>query len=254
MIFDVNTWYGRWPFQKLNVDTPALLKKKLIKAGITSCALSSTDAVLVSDPDIWNARLFDEVRGDPFFLPVPVFNPCLFSWERILEEYRKCGIQAVRFLPGYHSYALSDIRSIQAVKRVHALGMLPLIQIRLEDERSHHLLMKVTPPSVEEVIAFAKRIESSIVVLAASFFDACRLGIETKNVFVDISYCERMNLLARMAHSIPVSRILFGSHAAFFYPEAAVLKLFRAELGDNSKELIGHRTADSLFTTASKGE
>jgi len=253
VIFDVNAWYGRWPFQQLNVDTPALLKKKLIKAGITSCALSSTDAVLVSDPDIWNTRLFSEVRGDSFFLPVPVFNPCLFSWERMLEEYQKCGVRAVRFLPGYHSYTLSDIRSIRAVERVYALGMLPLIQIRLEDERSQHLLMKVSPPSVDEVIAFAKRIEAVIVVLAASFFDACRIGIETKNVFVDISYCERMNLLASMVRSIPVSRILFGSHAAFFYPESAVLKLLRAELDKNSKELIGHITADSLFTTVSKG-
>jgi hypothetical protein len=136
---------------------------------------------------------------------------------------------------------------------VYALGMLPLIQIRLEDERSQHLLMKVSPPSVDEVIAFAKRIEAVIVVLAASFFDACRIGIETKNVFVDISYCERMNLLASMVRSIPVSRILFGSHAAFFYPESAVLKLLRAELDKNSKELIGHITADSLFTTVSKG-
>jgi len=247
MIFDVNTWLGRWPFQQLDADTPARLKKKLVKAGIGACCVSQADAVLVSDPDIWNQRLFAAVAKDPFFVPVPVFNPCLYPWERILAGYQKQGIKAVRFLPGYHSYGFSDTRCVHAVARVRKLGMLPLIQIRLEDERTHHLLMQVKPPAIEEAVVLANKITGPIVFLCGYLNEVNQLGEKTQNACSDFSFCEKLNTLAVMAHSIPWQRILFGSHAPFFYPEAAMLKFSHAELGKKELAAIAGKNLSKML-------
>jgi hypothetical protein len=67
------------------------------------------------------------------------------------------------------------------------------------------------------------------------------------NVYFDIATREAVAGVETLAEKIPVERILFGSHASFFYFESAVLKLKESGLDEEKLALIRVKNAERLL-------
>jgi len=145
MILDANAWFGHWHKQKFHLNTLGKLHKNLQSAGITAALISSTDAIFCSDPEPWNRELIRNLSKYPLFIPVPLFRPRLENREEIINYYSSMPVRALKFMPGYHAYSLIS-REIETVfSQCSEYKFVIFIQMRMEDERSHHPLVKIPP-------------------------------------------------------------------------------------------------------------
>jgi len=245
MIIDVNTSFGRWPFQKFDVNSAQALAKHLKSVGITKALISSIDGILYPDPAVCDAELFRMVKTTSMLIPVPTINLGLANWRKALETN---GLKAVKIIPNYHNYPLIAPAVAQLMK-VLAERKIPLmIQMRVDDERNQYPLMKIPGVNREAVIQLANTCrEVSIVCLCAYLGEAVELVQKTGNVHVDISFIETFQTLPALLRRIPPDRILFGSHTPFFYTDSALMKLKTARLAAGTYKAIASANASRLF-------
>ena len=245
MIIDINTSFGRWPFQKFGVNSTQALAKHLHTAGITKALVSSIDGILYPDPAVYDAGLFKAVKSTPMLIPVPTINPGLTNWRKTLEAN---SLKAVKIIPNYHNYPLTD-PAVGQLMEVLAERKIPLmIQIRVDDERNQYPLMKIPGVDWQAVVQLANTFHNvSIVCLFAYLGEAVELAQKTGNVHVDISFIETFQTLPALLRKIPPERILFGSHTPFLYTESAVMKLKAARLAAKSYKAIASVNARRLF-------
>lgn len=247
MIIDCNVGFGRWPFARFAEDTPAKLDRLLASDGIGTALVSSAEAILYEEPEECNADLARRLGRYPRFVCVPVANPRVSSAASIVA---RPGLKAVKLIPNYHGYSLRDDRAVALCEKAAARGIPVLVQMRVEDERSHYELLKVPGVPVDDIIALAGRVPAlAVVALCPYFGEAVRLA-QAANVYVDISFVETLDTLGQLRAGVPAGKVLFGSHAPWLYPRAAVAKLELSTVGDADREATGWRTASRLFGIA----
>jgi len=244
MIIDCNVGLGHWPFARFAEDTAAKLDDTLAKEGIDRALVSSADAVLYEEPEECNRELERRLVRFPRLVPVPVASPRVRSADLIVS---KEGIKALKIIPNYHAYSLSDERAVALATRVAERGIPLLVQMRIEDERAHYELLKVPGVTVEEIAALAARLPRlSIVALCPYFAEAVRLAA-IPNVWVDISFVENLDTLRQLLAKAPAAKVLFGSHAPWLYARAAAKKLELSSIGAPERAAIGSGNASRLF-------
>ena len=247
MIIDCNVGFGHWPFARFAEDTPAKLDRMLESDGIDAALVSSAEAVLYEEPEECNEELSKRLSRHPRLVCVPVANPRLRSAESIIA---RPGLKAVKLIPNYHGCSLRDDRAVGLCEKAAARGIPVLVQMRVEDERSHYELLKVPGVPVDDIIALAGRVPAlAVVALCPYFGEAVRLA-QAANVYVDMSFVETLDTLGQLCAKALAGKVLFGSHAPWFYPRAAVAKLELSTIGDADRETIGWRTASRLFGIA----
>jgi hypothetical protein len=251
VIIDCNVSFGHWPFARFAQDTPTRLAAHLAREGIRCALVSSADANLFPEPEACNTQLRRLLRPFPNLLSVPVATPRVSSWRTILATP---GIRAVKLVPNYHNYSLRDSRA-RALCQEAAQRKLPLlVQMRFEDERSHYELMKVPGVPVGEIEALASALGGlTIVALGAYLAEAAELAA-VPNVYVDISFAETLDTLARLSAKVPIQKILFGSHTPLHYTRSAVAKLACTALGAQDREEVAWKNAARIFGIEVKGE
>jgi predicted TIM-barrel fold metal-dependent hydrolase len=125
------------------------------------------------------------------------------------------------------------------------------IAVSVEDERTQHPLMQVKDVDCHPLPALLAAHPNLRVVILNTFraTGSKNLGAlsECKNVYFEISTREAVEGVATLAEKIPVERILFGSHAPFFYFESAVLKLRESGLEDSKLAPIRTTNAERLL-------
>ncbi len=245
MIIDVNTSFGRWPFQEFGLNSAQSLAKHLKSAGITKALISSIDGILYPDSSVCNAELSKAVKSTPMLIHVPIINPTLANWRKTLETN---GLKAVKIIPNYHNYPLTDPALAQLME-VLAERKIPLmIQMRVDDERNQYPLMKIPGVDSQAVVQLANTFRKvSIVCLCAYLGEAVELVQKTENVHVDISFVETFQTLSALLRKIPSDRILFGSHSPFLYTESAVMKLKAIRPAAKSYKAVASANARRLF-------
>ncbi len=246
MIIDCNVGFGHWPFARFAEDTPARLDRLLAGNGIVTALVSSAEAILYEEPAACNGDLVRRLRGSPRLLPVPVANPRVRSAGSIVAA---AGLNAVKLIPTYHAYSLRDDAAVGLCSQAAERGLPVLVQMRVEDERSHYELLKVPGVPVEDILALAGKVPKLVVVALCPYFEeAVRLA--AAGVYVDISFAETLDTLRQLCDKAPFERILFGSHAPWLYPRAAAAKLDKSTIRDEQREAIGWRTASRIFGIA----
>ncbi len=247
MIIDCSVGFGRWPFARFVEDTAAKLDRLLEADGIGAALVSSIEAVLYEEPAECNGDLALKLRRHPRLIPVPVANPRVRSAGSILDGP---GLKAVKLIPNYHVYSLKDEPAVALCSQAADRGIPVLVQIRVEDERSHYELLKVPGVPVDDIVALARQLPKlTIVALCPYFAEAVKLAA-VPGVFVDISFAENLDPLRQLCEQAPFEKLLFGSHAPWFYPRAAVAKLETSTIGQREREAIGWRTASRIFGIA----
>jgi predicted TIM-barrel fold metal-dependent hydrolase len=259
---DVNVHLSQWPARRVpDDDRPAALVDRLREGGLTEAWAGSFDGLLHKDLAAVNARLAEACRlpGGPrrggFLRPFGSVNPAAPDWEedlhRCAREHRMPGI---RLHPNYHGYAL-DLPDFGALlRRAADLGMLVQLVVVMEDERMMHPLLRVPPVDLAPLADVVRATPKLRLVLLNALRTSPPLQLrrlfDAGDVSVEIATQEGVGGLGNLLAQIPVDRVLFGSHAPLFYPEAATLKLRESVLAPAQLAAIRFGNARRLLPPA----
>ncbi len=257
-MIDVNVWLSRWPFRRLPDDEPAALVRRLRSLGVTEAWAGSFDALLHRDLASVNARLVETCRahGDGLFRPFGAVNPLLPDWR---EDLRRCHEQhrmpGVRLHPNYHGYTLDHPAFAELLSEAARRKLIVQIALKMEDDRTLHPLLKGLPTTDARPLIglLATPSHPPVVLLNAlgNFLGESQKKLfATGGIWVDIATLEGAAGLERLVAQIGHDRILFGSHAPFFYAEAAHLKLKESVLAPQQAEALGQGNARRLAEQA----
>jgi hypothetical protein len=259
----------------------------LRESGIKYAFPSPIEAIFYEDPQIANLALYrdwsvyDPTKEDPYVfiesfrkfgyvesiskrltneqmtvfadaLPVYVINPALRNWQRSLRiSHKAFEAFGIKLHPNYHSYHLTDGAARELLAACGEVGLPVIVQMRMQDTRSHHPLMQVPDVDINEVLdAAAATPQTQFVIGGIKWGEASGKANDINalpNVWLDISQCEVVDVLRRLIRLFGAQRLLFGTHAPFFYVKSALLKLEEAQLTEEEKELITEKNAKELF-------
>jgi len=243
-IIDVNVTLGRWPFRRLPDDETGKLVTKLRRVGVTQAWAASYDAVFAQDLRAANAKLVAQCRahGRGVLAPFGSVNPKRTDWEsefvRCVEEHRICGL---RLFPGYHGYKLGDESFVKLFARAAERKIVLQIAADLEDERLQHKEATAPHLDAKPLVNLLKLHPSARVVLLnwqRSISGALVQQLAAAGARFDIATVENVGGVAELIGKISAERVLFGSHAPFFYFESALLKLKESALKPESQRAV----------------
>lgn len=252
MIIDCNANLGNWPFRRTSYNDPESLLERIGRVGIERAWVTLLDAVMYKNVHAGNAPLAEMVADYDALLPVATINPAWPAWEKDLSECAGAlGFRGVRVNPNYHGWVLGDAVFGELLTAAGDLGLFVEIAVRMTDERHHHPLVMVPPVDVSALPAAAAAHPTvPIVVANAKNGEAAALassGDLSANVHFEMSHIESVNGVKTIADAVGVGRVLFGTHAPYYYPESAHLKVFtESELSAAEIAAITHENAERL--------
>lgn len=252
-MIDVNVALFHWPFRRLPLDDAPKLVSKLREAGVAQAWAGSFDAVLHEDVAAVNARLATECRQhrDNLLLPFGTVNPALPDWE---EDLRRCAevhhMRGIRLHPNYHGYQLDDPRFGKLLAAAAKAKLVVQIAVRMEDPRTQHPLVRVPDVDCTPLVELLPNHPQAKVVLINGLSHV-RQDLADKlaaaGAWFDIAMLEGVAGIERVLATIPIERLLFGSHAPFYVWDSAPLKLRESALAGVQREAIATANARRLL-------
>lgn len=248
-IVDTNISLFHWPFRRLPLDDLDAMLKKLRTLGISQAWAGSFEGLLHRDIAGVNQRLADACKLHAELVPIGSLNLELSNWEddlrRCIEKHQMPG---VRLHPNYHGYALADPRFSKLVKQATSAGMFIQIAVAMEDTRTQHPMMQV---SDVDLAALPKRMQENVgaKVQLLNYRPGGPLSetlAKTPGIYFDSSRIDGTDGIVNLLQSVPHGRIMFGTHAPFLIPEAALIRTFESDLEEEDLQSLMWATADQL--------
>ena len=264
-IIDTNVNLFNWPFRALKYRDTRALVAKLKKHRVIQAWAGSFEALLSKDMIGVNARLADEClkHGPGFLIP---FGSVNLAWPDWQEDVRRCHevhkMPGIRIYPGYQPFDLDHPGMESLVKMTSERGLILQVVFGMEDPRVHHPIITVGPVTFGPLLRAVKGTPNATVELL--HFPGLSQGqnlsefMKETNMFMDISRLEGNGAVGRMigsitglpSASVPIDRIVFGSHAPYFPLETAILKLIESPLGVQQLQAIMQGNARRLLPRA----
>ena len=252
---DTNVSLFRWPFRRLPLDDADALVQKLRSLGIAQAWAGSFEGILHREITGVNQRLADACQNRAELIAVGSINPELPDWE---DDLRRCteehNMPGIRLHPNYHGYTLDDPRFHRLVEHATAAGRFIQIAAAMEDTRTQHALVQVPDVDIAPLMKIMKVMPGARVqILNHNLRPPLlrQLG-ETPGVFFDTARVDGTDGVPLLVQTVPPGRVLFGSHAPFLIPEAALIRVhesgvldeawLRAVLSENAGQLLGNAT------------
>jgi predicted TIM-barrel fold metal-dependent hydrolase len=253
VIIDTNVHVGVWPFRRPPWVETADVVKKLRSVGITEAWAGHLDGMLHKDMAGVNSRLAEDCKRFPgLLIPFGSVNPRLPDWE---EDLRRCHeghrMPGIRLHPNYHGYRLDDPAFARLLQGAAERRLVVQIAVRMEDERTHHPLMKVPAVDLNPLSAtIARSPNVRLQILNAAFNprdEAPLVLARTGKVWFDFANVESVGGLAKMLQRLGPEHIVFGSHFPLFYLESALNKIRESAIKDDEQAGIQHVNARALL-------
>lgn len=254
-MIDASTWAGQWPFAiHAHPDLPDLAVQ-LSAIDVSRALISPVRAVFAPDPMDCNHQLWDEIANAALpsgfrFNLVPVVNPGLPGWRARLDAFLQDSDEtpvAIKVVPNYHGYSLQDRPGAELASAITSLGITLCIQMRMQDERSHHPLVKVPAVPIHEIVEFAHSVPNTgILVCGAYNADLPRLANEP-NLHAELSFVESGNTLPNALNLLDGHRLLFATHAPIHDPAPGSAKLWGENVSEATLLAISTGNATRLF-------
>jgi hypothetical protein len=165
----------------------------------------------------------------------------------------------IRLYPAYHGYGLDHPELLRLLVAAARRGLLVQIAIRMEDERVHHpsvVAPVVTALPLPEILIKVPEARVQLLNADTVFRSGfVRALIERTRTTFDIAALEGDGGVIRLINgshptyraTVPVERLLFGTHAPFFPCESALLKLFESPLDPQQLDKIMFANARRLL-------
>ncbi len=250
-ILDSNVSLFRWPFRRLPLDDTEKLVKKLRSLGVTKALAASFEGVFHRDLDTANARLVAECARFPELVPIGTVNPTLPGWERDLDrcaaEFRMPGI---RLFPSQQGYALDSTLFARLLDRAAKAGLLVQITVTLEDVRTQPESL-VTPDvdlaPLAEAMKQAPRARVQLLNLRPRASQVAALAA-IPNLHFDTARADGSDGVASLVEAAGRERVLFGTHAPFLIPEAALIRVHESALAPKPLHAVLRENAERLLS------
>lgn len=256
-ITDVNVHLSRWPFRRLPEDETSALVKKLRHHHVAQAWAGTFDGLLHKDISSANERLAEECRehGRGILVPFGSINPMLPDWP---EDLRRCHeihrMRGIRLHPNYHGYKLSEAIFAAVLEAATRRGLIVQLAVSMEDRRSQHPLVQVPTVDLGPLPDLMRQFPNAKIVLLNSLqFVNGQLLLRlaaTGRIWFDLATLEGVGGVGRLIQQVSATKILFGTNAPFFYPEAAFLKMTESDLEGAAAERIWRDNAKSLLKSA----
>src|SRR4029077_1780226 len=144
--------------------------------------------------------------------------------------------------------------------------LLVALAVIMEDERTMHPLLRVPPVNLDLLPTLVTQTPGLRLILlnalsgwpppggkgrdqAGSRADALVTLLRSGEVDVEIAMLERVAGVANLLSEVPLERVLFGSHAPFFYFESALLKLKESALSAEQLKALQEGNARRLIAS-----
>lgn len=226
-IVDTNVSLFHWPFRRLPLDETAALVTKLRSLGVVQAWAGSFEGLLHRDLAGVNVRLASACREHPLLVPIGSINVELPGWKQDLERCRReHDMPGVRLHPNYHGYTLNDPRFADLLQRATAAGMFVQIAASMEDTRTQHAGLQTPDVDLEPLMELVRRIDGARVqILNARPRGALLDSLVNTGVWFDTARVDGTHGVPQLVAEAGADRVMFGSHAPFLIPEAALIRV-----------------------------
>ncbi len=232
-IIDCNVSLFHWPFRRLPLDQTPQLLQRFHALGVNRAIAGSFEAILQRDLSAVNRRLAAECRTSEVLLPVAAINPAAPGWQQDLqlctEELKMSGI---RLLPPAHGYDLQHPHLKELFHTAAASNLFIQIVVSLEDPRTQPELFRTPEISLLPLVDLLRDTPLLRVQLLNARNSSSLTSIlqQLPAVQTDIARCEGTDGVPRLVQQLPERQVVFGSHAPFLIPEAALIRTHESSL------------------------
>ena len=250
-IVDTNASLFHWPFRRLPLDDVELLVSKYRSLGINQAWAGTFEGVMHRDVASANQRLTDACVKYPELVPIGSVNPELPGWEEDLRRcHQKQSMSGIRLHPNYHGYSLDDPRFAKLLSLATKAGLFVQIAATLEDTRTQHPQLQVSDVDLAPLADVVKRVPGARVQLlnfrprGAAFEQL----VKTTDVMFDTARVDGTDGIPKLVEALPRGRLLFGTHAPFLIPEAALIRVHESgRLDDSALQAVYASNADTMY-------
>ena len=252
-MFDVNTSIGHWPFRALENNTVPELKKYLVSYGIEGAAVAHNHAACYMNVHESNVELFRELAAEKsgFFRGIATLNPLYAVWEKDLKTCRnEFNFKAVRLLPEYHNYKLSDNAAAEIITAAAEMDMLVVIPNEIVNYRQRHWMESGIPLGCNALLETAKKFPQAKFLFTETAFPDNPPEPYPTNIWFEMSrfQCCFRDTLNKFIAKVGADHVLFGSGAPFKEIEPALIKFHNIKLERKELDLIGKTNFIKLFS------
>ena len=234
LFVDTNVSLFHWPFRRLPNDDTQNLVFKLRSLGITTAWAGSFEGVFQRDIMGVNERLTQECANHSELLPIGSVNPRLPGWQRdarlCFEQFEMPGI---RLHPNYHGYKLDDLRFLDLLARAAEAKRLVQIAVALEDTRTQNTLARVADVDLAPLPSVIKQIKGARVQILNHRGRGLASLLAVPGIYSDCARVDGTDSIRKLIDQTSPGRILFGSHAPFLIPEAALIRMKENQLSES---------------------
>ena len=255
-MIDVNAAVGRWSFAASWAERADELAAAMAEASVAQAHVSAMEAVLAPDPLEATQRLCDSVAGHERLVPAAVADPTLRTAEADLRRLvSNWPVRLVKLYPSFGGYSAEDDRVAGMVRAAWAEGVLTAVMMRLEDDRNQHRVMRVDPVGVDGVTSLAAKVAPlPLLVLNALKGEVADLTKQAGNLLLDIAFVESGASLPDLLQNVSAERLVFGSNAPLFYPQAAAAKLAHDEVDEAQRQAIAVGNINGILDAVGASE
>lgn len=236
-IIDSNVSLFHWPFRRLPLDEPAALVTRLGELGISRAWAGTFEAILHRNISDVNERLANTCRSHPELVPIGSINPTLPNWQ---EDVRRCFsvhlMPGIRLYPNYHGYSLADPRFTELLRIAASEKRFVQLAVAMEDTRTQHKSLHATDVDLAplaDVMSQAKGVRIQLLNYRPNSSQIEEL-VKIPGLFFDTSRVEGSDGVPWLVERLPAGRVLFGSHAPFLIPEAALIRVHESDQLDET--------------------
>lgn len=240
-IVDSNVSLFQWPFRRLPLDETKKLVEKMRALGIDSAMAGSFEGIFQRDLSAVNSRLAEECSRFPELQPVGSVNPVAQDWKRDFSEcVEKHQMPGVRLHPGYHGYSLEEPAFADLLRMAADAGVVVQIAVAMEDVRTQNEMARVPDLDLSKMPEVGE--------CRVQLLNWRPRGEVPPGVCVDTARIDGTNGIARLLKTVPAERIMFGTHAPFLIPEAALIRaVHENQLDETSKRKFLAENTNRLF-------
>lgn len=248
-IIDSNVSLFRWPFRRLPLDETEKLVAKLRTLGTVEAWAGSFECVFHRDLASANARLIEECARFPELIPVGTVNPALPGWERDLDRcIGEFGMNAIRLHPTVHGYSLKDARFREMLVGAKEAGLLVQLAVTLEDSRTQHESFATPDADLSPLVASLAKVRGARVQLLNLRPRRSHMVelAAVPNLLFDAARADGTDGVASLLSTVGSERVLFGTHAPFLIPEAALIRVHESALDPAPLRSVLRENAEKL--------